>query len=111
MKMETQGKITDKVREKCLEIMDIALSINVELRSQERTGDKPTIFVEFYGHTAQLNVRFFRNGYKFNNFSESEKRDIYLIAVGEYNRTEESVLRELDKVIEELKSLEESQEE
>jgi hypothetical protein len=106
--MKMQGKITDKVREKCVEIMNIALSINNEKRQQDITGNKPTVFVGFSGHTAQLDIRFYRDGY--NDHDDFEMQTIYLTNFDFIDRAEENILIDLDRVIRKLRSLEDNQE-
>lgn len=45
-------------------ILAAALEINgLGARSKEETGDKPTVFVEFMGHTGVLTVSIHKNGW------------------------------------------------
>lgn len=50
-------------------ILAVALEINgLGPRSNEETGDKPTVFVEFFGHTGVLTVSIHKNGwYPYHN--------------------------------------------
>ena len=58
-----------KIREDVLKLMDIALAINGgEKRSQERTGNKPTVFVRFSGHVNDIEVDVYPQGYRENGF-------------------------------------------
>ena len=45
-------------------ILAAALEINgLGARAKEETGDKPTVFVEFFGHTGVLTVSIHKNGW------------------------------------------------
>lgn len=45
-------------------ILAAALEINgLGARAKEETGDKPTVFVEFFGHTGVLSVSIHENGW------------------------------------------------
>ena len=56
--MNETTKITESVRKKVLEIMELAMLINDSPTQQEYTGNKPTVFVEYSGHLANLYAYF-----------------------------------------------------
>lgn len=46
------------------EILDLVLDINgFEKRDKNTTGDKPTVFLDIYGHTADIAVLIHDNGW------------------------------------------------
>lgn len=47
-----------------LDITRLALQLNPTQTKQEITGDKPTVFLEFLGHTCCLNVKVCENGWE-----------------------------------------------
>ncbi len=83
--MNETTKITESVRKKVLEIMELAMLINDSPTEQELTGNKPTIFVEFSGHIATMDVHIAPNGWfddittdetEFYNFCLTENENI-----------------------------------
>lgn len=54
--------MTKKVKSKVLEIMALALEFNGRSTKCECTGSKPTIFVNFSGHTCELDVNIYTQG-------------------------------------------------
>lgn len=61
--MNETTKITESVRKKVLEIMELAMLINDSPTEQEYTGNKPTVFVEFSGHIAELHTHIAPEGW------------------------------------------------
>lgn len=59
--------MTKKVKSKALEIMALALEFNGRSTKCECTGSKPTIFVNFSGHTCELDVNIYTQGWTFHN--------------------------------------------
>ena len=65
-------------REQIHEMLDLVLDINgMEARTREKTGDKPTVFVRFYGHTCSLEIDIYKKGWSPNVGSDACER-IYL---------------------------------
>lgn len=61
-KIET--KIEKRKRELLHHILDIVLDINgLEVRTQEKTGDKPTAFMAVSGHVAGVRAEICPNGW------------------------------------------------
>ena len=92
--------MTKKVKSKVLEIMTLALDFNSESTKQEYTGNKPTLFVQFYGHTCQLDVDIATEGWGYRdgrNVRRNVRNEIYL------DRT--SAVRELNKTLKTLKAV------
>lgn len=54
---------TREIRNLILRVMDLALKINSKPTEQEITGNRPTVFVEFFGHTLSIYVRIYPNGW------------------------------------------------
>lgn len=44
-------------------IMQVAYQINNVETNREETGNLPTVFLEFMGHTCQLNIRIYDEGW------------------------------------------------
>ena len=95
--MNETTKITESVRKKVLEIMELAMLINDSPTQQEYTGNKPTVFVEYSGHLANLYAHFAPTGW-FDEITEDE------IVFNVFNLTEnKNAEAELDGFIEKLK--------
>ena len=96
--------MTKKVKSKVLEIMALALEFNGRSTKCECTGSKPTIFVNFSGHTCELDVNICTQGWTFHNTNAREIRDIiYLDRTTYLDRT--STLKELNKTLKTLKAV------
>lgn len=61
-----------KIKTKVLKIMALALEFNNTRTQNKYTGNKPTVWVEFSGHTCQLDVHISHEGW--NEFAETEPR-------------------------------------
>ena len=44
-------------------IIQLCYQINHEETSRDETGDLPTVFLDFMGHTCQLNIRIYDEGW------------------------------------------------
>ena len=60
----------NEAREIVKQIFNLALAVNPNDTTQDKTGEKPTVFVNFSGHVAGIAVRIYRNGW-------SPSRDVY----------------------------------
>ena len=45
------------------QIIQLCYQINYEETSREETGTLPTVFLDFMGHTCQLNIRIYDDGW------------------------------------------------
>ena len=52
-----------KIKEKVLKIMALALEFNNTRTQNKYTGNKPTVWVEFLGHTCELDVQVNHHGW------------------------------------------------
>lgn len=59
-----------KIKEKVLKIMALALEFNNTRTQNKYTGNKPTVWVKFSGHTCQLDVQISHEGWE--RFAEKE---------------------------------------
>lgn len=77
-------------------IFDLVLDINgMEGRYRDLTGDnKPTAFLKFFGHTAEIEVWVYENGWNFENKEKPRTVAAYLDG--------SDCRRELHQMIEEL---------
>ena len=99
--------MTNEIIQKVSEIMELAVNFNSSETRQEITGDKPTFFVEFYGHICALEVRVRVKGYC------AESDNIYLSGEGVTSRYEVTILdgakkqtlQALDKVLAEMRRI------
>lgn len=61
-------------REQIHEMLDLILDINgMEARTREQTGDKPTAFMMFNGHTYDLEIQIHKNGWVEDNHPEIDE--------------------------------------
>ena len=72
----------NEAREIVKQIFNLALAINPNDTIQDKTGGKPTVFVNFSGHVAGVDVRIYLNGWSLSPDVESEKI-IYTIWLGD----------------------------
>lgn len=57
-------------------LLDVVLDVNgFEKRSKERTGEKPTVFVDISGHVATCTVRVHKTGWE--NGEESDLGSVF----------------------------------
>lgn len=92
--------MTKKVKSKVLEIIALALEFNGRSTKCECTGSKPTIFVNFSGHTCELDVNICTQGWTFHNTNAREIRDVIYL---DLDRT--LTLKELNKTLKTLKAV------
>lgn len=63
-------------REQLHEMLDLILDINgAEARTREKTGNKPTAFMTFSGHTYTLDVEIHKNGWTRDDKDDTSKID------------------------------------
>lgn len=99
--------MTNEIKQRVLEIMELAVNFNSSETRQEITGNKPTFFVEFYGHICSIEVRVNIKGYC------AESPNIYLAGKGAANRyevtildsAEKQTLQDLDTVLAEMRCI------
>lgn len=53
----------NEAREIVKQIFNLALAINTNRTKQSTTGNKPTVFISFFGHVAGVDVSISRNGW------------------------------------------------
>lgn len=95
--MNETTKITESVRKKVLKIMELAMLINDSPTEQEYTGNKPTVFVEFLGHIAELHTHIAPEGW-YDDITTDET-EFYIFCLTE----NENIEAELDGFIEKLR--------
>lgn len=94
--------ITAEVRALVHEIVDRAMSYNSTSTKQDFTGDKPTFFVSFAGHTACLYAEIHANGWEPEDKSEDF---IVRLSEREYNGTCEDIQTELVSVLKRMEKV------
>lgn len=94
--MPNNGKMTKEVKGRVLSLMNLALEYNSHETTQELTGNKPTFFVWFNGHTCDLDVAVYTGGYSAN--SKCIQESISLTSSFSSN-TDEKILAALDRWI------------
>lgn len=70
MKRELLKEQQSEAREIVKQIFNLALAINSKETQKETTGEKPTVFVEFSGHIAGVNVCIYPYGWEANDDTE-----------------------------------------
>lgn len=91
------NETTKSVRKKVLKIMELAMLINDSPTEQEYTGNKPTVFVEFSGHIAELHTHIAPEGW-YDDITTDET-EFYIFCLTE----NENIEAELDGFIEKLR--------
>jgi hypothetical protein len=76
------------------EIMKLCYQINNVETNREKTGNLPTVFAQFYGHTCQLDVYIYDEGWTTPHDEEAWRIGVYL--------TEDNASTLLDKIIDRL---------
>ena len=77
-------------------ILSRAMRYNDTPTKTEHTGNKPTFFVEYSGHTASLYVRIYPNGWAAGNDAEYS----YIVDLCASNGTDQEVSDTLNEIIE-----------
>lgn len=91
-------------------IMDKVLTFNCSPTSVDKTGDKPTFFVEFAGHIHTLCVKCYIGGYSSRNSNIIHILDLCHLSSNEYISESriienlEQAIYDIDKIIEEWES-------
>lgn len=85
------------VKEKAFEIVKLAMDFNERPTEREKTGDKPTFFVEFSGHCCNLTVGICSQGW-------TPGRDEYPREVTTVFLTDVTAEGELDKIVMKIKA-------
>ena len=74
-----------ETREIVKQIFNLALAVNSNITERETTGEKPTVFVNFSGHIAGVEVEIYHDGWD----SEKEcSQTRYMIYLGDERFTE-----------------------
>ena len=77
------------------QIMQLCYQINYEETNREITGNLPTVFLDFMGHTCQINIRIYDDGWM-NGEDPDYSARVYL------DESPNDVSAELAKLIERL---------
>lgn len=88
------------VSEKIGKVIEMAAQINSSKTSRDITGEKPTIFVEFYGHVSLFEVRIHFNGWGDAPYDEPDYSRKIII-----DEDQKNVKKQLDDIIHMLKQL------
>ena len=72
MKKKVLKEQQQETREIVKQIFNLALAINPNDTTQDKTGGKPTVFVNFSGQVAGIDVRIYLNGWSLSPDVESE---------------------------------------
>lgn len=86
---------TERAQRLVTEIFEFAIRDNAVPTTRAVTGEHPTFFVWYSGHTNGLTVHIYPNGW--SGSEEDEESDIYL-STNEY-KTEEEIEAKLEKVL------------
>lgn len=88
------------VSEKIGKVLELAAQLNPSKTSRDITGDKPTIFVYFFGHVSLLRVQIHSLGWGDEPYDEPDYSwDIYIY------EDQENVKKKLDDIINMLEKL------
>lgn len=56
--------MNNQIKELVSGIMELAYELNYSKTRQEKTENKPTVFVKFYGHICELEINIHHKGWK-----------------------------------------------
>lgn len=103
MKKRLEKKVEKMRRKKVHEILEMVLEINgTHSRRRELTGNKPTAFFYFAGHTAGVSVDVYSNGWDCYGRSRDHGREAYIDAhIKDAELTD--LKNEIENVMEELR--------
>lgn len=62
------------ISKKLTQIMELCYQINYEETNREKTGNLPTVFLDFMGHTCQINVRIYDDGWANRDYPDFSAR-------------------------------------
>lgn len=94
--------IDQRVRTKVKEVVELAMLINDTPTTRKETGDKPTVFVDFSGHTCGLIVAICGKGWdRKEPYNESTDETIVYLD----DKNDAKVRVHLDHVIRQLKDI------
>lgn len=102
MKKRLEKKVEKMRRKKVHEILEMVLEINgTHSRKRALTGNKPTAFFSFSGHTAGVDVSVYNDGWDSRNLSDHAMRSYIDMHI---NGAELADLKnEIENVMEELR--------
>lgn len=84
--MDKKSKAEERKRQQICEVLDLCLQINgLQSSEQELTGDHPTAFFYFSGHTARIKIDVHRDGWKAGAFAD-DCLDAFTTEPGEVER-------------------------
>lgn len=66
------------MNEQILRICELCMKLNSTRTSKEITGNKPTVFFEFSGHTSKVEISIHYNGWSYKSLSADIKYTIDL---------------------------------
>lgn len=98
MKKRIAKKIERKKRESIHKILDLVLDVNgLSERARDLTGDKPTAFFEFSGHTAGITVQLYKKGWS----DKAEKAGVFMMHYinADYGASLEEISQKLMEVV------------
>ena len=73
MKKRIEKKMEKRRRDKIHELLDLALDINSTMpRWRQETGNQPTAFFWFLGHTGDLDINIYKEGWPYGEEREEE---------------------------------------
>ena len=79
MKKKVLKEQQKETREIVKQIFNLALAVNPNDTIQDKTGGKPTVFVNFRGHVAGVDVRIYRNGWALDIAGGDDEMTTYTI--------------------------------
>ena len=88
MKKKVLKEQQQETREIVKQIFNLALAINPNDTTQDKTGGKPTVFVNFSGHVAGVDVRIYRNGWAPDFAGVDDEMTTYTIRFGDFYFTQ-----------------------
>lgn len=89
--------MSSEIMVKILKVMELALQLNPEKTEHNITGNKPTVFVEFSGHIASLEVKIYQSGW-----GEGREKTTYCMCFGEEWDNSENTLDGVIEILEKL---------
>lgn len=90
--------MSNDIIDKVLRIMELALLINPTSTVKGRTGNKPTIMIQFQGHVAGFDVLIYSDGWA----EDADAQYKYMIY---FDKPKEKTQRTLDAILEHLENI------